>query len=107
MKFKLVALFTLLATTAITTAHANPSTAKATPKADSVEYFYANPKLALDTVRSCDTQVATLSDHEKIYGAEGKCRNAMLARKQIAKQRNSASNAKPTFDFSHLNKPKQ
>lgn len=66
----------------------------------SVEDYVKNPKLAYATVKECDSKIATLSDHEKVYGPSGKCRNAMLAKKQIIKKRNSASNAKPTFDFS-------
>ncbi len=74
------------------------STTQASSKAkDSIEYFVDNPKLARETVKACDLNVATLSDHEKIYGPKGKCRNAMLARKKIVQMRNNPNNKQPTF----------
>lgn len=105
MKLLKTCLLAVVTTITISSAHATSSVAKPTPKKDSIKYFVANPKLAYATTDECDLKVATPSDHEKVYGSQGKCRNAMLARKQIVKMRNSASNKKPTFDFSNLNKP--
>lgn len=59
-----------------------------------VEDYVSNPKLTKEVIKDCDSKVATLQDHEKIY-ASGDCRNAKLASKEITKLRNSVSN-KPT-----------
>lgn len=60
----------------------------------SVEYYLANPELAKSKVKYCESEVATISDHEEIF-SEGDCRNALLAKKQISKKWSSSSN-KPT-----------
>lgn len=98
MKLLKTSFFTIIALTSLNSAHASPGENKTTPQG-SVEYFLANPKAALETVKACDKKMTALSDHKKIYGSEGSCRNAMLARKQIVKQRNSSSNKKPTFEI--------
>ncbi|MEO4090769.1 EexN family lipoprotein [Acinetobacter pittii] len=59
-----------------------------------VEEYVNNPELTKQTITECDSKVATLADHEKVY-AKGDCYNAKLASKEITKKRNSASN-KPT-----------
>lgn len=99
-------LLAVVATLTISSVHATSSTTKSSPKKDSIDYFYANPKLAMETVKTCDLQIATNSDREKVYGPQGKCRNALLARKKIVRDRNSSSNPMPKFDFSNVNKPK-
>lgn len=60
----------------------------------SVEYYLANPELAKSKVKECESKIATISDHEKVFSI-GDCRNALLAKKQISKQWSSSSN-KPT-----------
>lgn len=68
-----------------------------------VEYYVANPKIAYQVVSECDNKVATIAEHEVVF-SQGDCKNAMLAKKQIIKKRNSTSNAMPTYDFSNVNK---
>lgn len=105
MIFKRTALLSIALLMAAGAVQAASTTQASNKLKDSVEYFVENPKLARETVKACDRNVATLSDHEKVYGPKGKCRNAMLARKQIIQKRNDPSNKKPTFDFSNVNKP--
>lgn len=98
MNFKKSALLSIIALSLTSGVVQAASTSKSSNKPkDSVEFFVDNPKLTRETIKACDSNVATLSDHEKVYGPKGKCRNAMLAQKKITKMRNDPNNKKPTF----------
>jgi len=84
----------------------NDSAVKQSEPKHNVDYYIANPKLAYSVVDECKTQIATIADHEKVF-AQGDCKNAMLAKKQIIKMRNNPNNAKPTFDFSNTAKTEE
>lgn len=66
-----------------------------------VEEYVNNPDLTKQKIKECDSQIASIKDHEEIYSKEGDCRNAKLALKEISKKRNNISNKITDVEIVH------